>query len=186
MKFIIIFGPQAVGKMTVGHELEKITKLKLFHNHMTIELVSPSFSYSTEAGKRLVNLFRQEIFEEVSKSDLYGLIFTYVWAFDLQTDWDYINKISDLFESKGGVVYFVELEAAVEERLERNKSPHRLNHKPTKRNIEWSEEDLRSTMEKYRLNSMDGEIKKENYIKINNTGVSPIEVANIIKEKFQL
>jgi shikimate kinase len=32
MKFIIIFGPQAVGKMTVGHELEKTTKLKLFHN----------------------------------------------------------------------------------------------------------------------------------------------------------
>jgi hypothetical protein len=153
---------------------------------MTIELVSPFFSYSTEAGKRLVNLFRQEIFEEVSKSDLYGLIFTYVWAFDLQTDWDYINKISDLFESKGGVVYFVELEAAVEERLERNKSPHRLNHKPTKRNIEWSERDLRSTMEKYRLNSVDGEIKKENYIKINNTGVSPEEVAKIIKEKFQL
>ncbi|MED3553043.1 hypothetical protein P4449_21750 [Cytobacillus praedii] len=38
MKFVLIFGPQAVGKMTVGQELEKITELKLFHNHMTIEL----------------------------------------------------------------------------------------------------------------------------------------------------
>lgn len=35
MKFILLFGPQAVGKMTIGHELEKITELKLFHNHMT-------------------------------------------------------------------------------------------------------------------------------------------------------
>ncbi|GAE48204.1 hypothetical protein JCM21738_5289 [Mesobacillus boroniphilus JCM 21738] len=42
MKFVLIFGPQAVGKMTVGHELEKITELKLFHNHMTIELVNLS------------------------------------------------------------------------------------------------------------------------------------------------
>lgn len=41
MKFVLIFGPQAVGKMTVGHELEKRTDLKLFHNHMTIELVTP-------------------------------------------------------------------------------------------------------------------------------------------------
>jgi hypothetical protein len=106
MKFIIIFGPQAVGKMTVGHELEKLTELKLFHNHMTIELVSPFFNYGTEAGKRLVSLFRQEIFEEVSKSNLDGLIFTYVWAFDLQSDWDYVDKICDIFESKGGVVYF--------------------------------------------------------------------------------
>ena len=39
MKFILIFGPQAVGKMTVGQELAKITNLKLFHNHMTIDLV---------------------------------------------------------------------------------------------------------------------------------------------------
>ena len=29
MKFIIITGPQAVGKMTVGQELVKITNLKL-------------------------------------------------------------------------------------------------------------------------------------------------------------
>ena len=36
MKFILIFGPQAVGKMTVGQELQKITGLKLFHNHMTL------------------------------------------------------------------------------------------------------------------------------------------------------
>ncbi len=34
MKFVHIFGPQAVGKMTVGQELVKITDLKLFHNHM--------------------------------------------------------------------------------------------------------------------------------------------------------
>ena len=28
MKFVMIIGPQAVGKMTVGQELEKITGLK--------------------------------------------------------------------------------------------------------------------------------------------------------------
>ena len=87
MKLVIIFGPQAMGKMTVGQELEKITKLKLFHNHMTIELVSPFFSYGTPQGKRLVSLFRQEIFEEVAKSDLPGLIFTFVWALDAESRW---------------------------------------------------------------------------------------------------
>lgn len=45
MKFILIFGPQAVGKMTVGHELEKITSMKLFHNHQTIELLYPYFGF---------------------------------------------------------------------------------------------------------------------------------------------
>ncbi|MCM3785720.1 AAA family ATPase [Neobacillus mesonae] len=186
MKFIIIFGPQAVGKMTVGQELEKITDLKLFHNHMTIDLVSPFFNYGTPAGKRLVSLFRREIFEEVSKSNLPGLVFTFVWAFDHPDDWKYIEEISCIFESRGGTVCYVELEAEVEERLARNKTPHRLLYKPTKRDIEFSERDLLETMEKYRLNSLEGEIKKEHYIRINNTKLTPEETARQIKEAFQL
>ncbi|MBE9916924.1 AAA family ATPase [Paenibacillus donghaensis] len=184
MKLVIIFGPQAVGKMTVGQELAKITELKLFHNHMTIDLVSNFFSYGSAAGKRLVNLFRQEIFEEVAKSDLPGLIFTFVWAFDLQSDWDYIEHISRIFESEGSTVYLVELEADIEERLERNKSPHRLEHKPTKRNLAFSERDLRETMESHRLNSLEGEVKHPNYMRINNTDLSPEKAALMIKEKF--
>lgn len=30
MKFVLIFGPQAVGKMTVGHELGKNNRVKAF------------------------------------------------------------------------------------------------------------------------------------------------------------
>ncbi|WP_110113508.1 AAA family ATPase [Bacillus sp. CGMCC 1.16541] len=185
MKFVLLFGPQAVGKMTVGQELQKLTDLKLFHNHMTIDLVAPIFEFNSEMW-RLVNLFRTEIFESVAKSDLEGLIFTYVWAFDTQSDWDYISNVCEIFESKGGTVYFVELEADVKERIERNKSPNRLAHKPTKRNVEWSEQDLKQTMEKHRLNSYEGEINRENYLKINNTHFSAVEVATIIKETFRL
>ena len=71
MKFVLIFGPQAVGKMTIGHELEKITGLKLFHNHMTIEIIAPLFGYGSKSpvGIKLVSLFRRKIFEEFAKSD---------------------------------------------------------------------------------------------------------------------
>ncbi|PGM52678.1 AAA family ATPase [Bacillus sp. AFS053548] len=186
MKFVLVFGPQAVGKMTVGQELEKITDLKLFHNHMTIDLVSKFFDYGTKEGSRLVNLFRNEIFEEVSKSNLYGIIFTYVWALDHKSDWEYVENVCTIFESKGATTYFVELEAELDERLARNKTPHRLEHKPTKRDIEWSENNLMKTMEKFRLNSIEGEIQKENYLKINNTNMSAEEVAILIKEGFAL
>ena len=182
MKFILIIGPQAVGKMTVGHELEKITDLKLFHNHMTIELLHPFFGFGTETW-RLSDLFRTEIFKAMSNSDLYGIIFTYVWAFDQQEDCDFVNKIYDIFETKGDV-YLVELEADLEERLQRNKTPHRLEHKPTKRMIDDSEQNLINSMEKYRLNSLPGEITKKDYIRINNTHLEPDAVAQIIKEKF--
>lgn len=185
MKFVLIFGPQAVGKMTVGQALENKTELKLFHNHMTIELLEPFFGFSPEMWK-LTNLFRMEIFQEVANSDLDGLIFTYVWAFDQQEDWNYVEKMCEIFESNGASIYFVELEADLNERLERNKSQNRLKHKPTKRNIVTSEANLKQSMQKYRLNSLEGEIKKENYIRINNTHLNADEVANMIKEEFDL
>jgi len=45
-KLVIIMGAQAAGKMTVGQELAKITDLKLFHNHMTFDLVSEFFLFA--------------------------------------------------------------------------------------------------------------------------------------------
>ena len=74
MKFVIIFGPQAVGKMTVGHELEKITDLKLLHNHMTIDLVDPFVSFGTDEGRGLVRRIRGEILKEVAAGDSAGII----------------------------------------------------------------------------------------------------------------
>ena len=71
MKFVLITGPQAVGKMTIGQELVKITELKLLHNHMTIELLTNIFNYSRESFRRLNEEFRVQIFEEYSKSNEY-------------------------------------------------------------------------------------------------------------------
>ena len=59
MKLIILFGPPAVGKMTVGQELSKITGYKLLHNHMTIDLVTEFFDFGTPQFERLVPTFRQ-------------------------------------------------------------------------------------------------------------------------------
>jgi hypothetical protein len=79
---VFIVGPPAVGKMTVGHALAERSGLRLFHNHHTIDLVLRFFEYGTPPFQRLVGEFRRRIFEEVAASDLPGLIFTYVWAFD--------------------------------------------------------------------------------------------------------
>jgi hypothetical protein len=46
-ELVLLFGPQAVGKMTVGQELARITELKLFHNHMTIDLLEPYFLFQS-------------------------------------------------------------------------------------------------------------------------------------------
>jgi len=186
MKLVVIFGPHAVGKMTVGQELAKITDLKLFHNHMTIDIVSDLFANIPEERRRLIELFRHEIFDAYSKSNEYGTIFTYMWALDSQDDWDYINYLEDIFKSRNSEIYYVELEADYDIRIGRNKTENRLLNKPTKRNLEKSEQLFIKLEDKYRLNSYEGELNKENYIKINNTSMEPAEAAKIIKERFKL
>ena len=95
MKLVIIVGSGAVGKMTVGQELMKVTNLRLFHNHMMIEPVIDIFGYfHGDVTQRL----REVIFEEFLKSDNEGMIFTFLWDFDMPTDREYIMNVASKFD----------------------------------------------------------------------------------------
>lgn len=185
-KFVVIIGPQAVGKMTVGQELSKLIGYKLLYNHMTIEMVRLIFDYDKSAYGRMNQLIRYEIFKEFSKSNEKGIIFTGCFDFgkDFEEEKEETDKWMELFEES----YVIELETTLEERLKRNKTANRLEHKASKRDLEWSENELLKSLEKHRLNSVEGEGEKifKNYMKINNTNISAEEVAKMIKEKFNL
>ena len=182
---MILLGPHAVGKMTVGQALAQKTDLRLFHNHMSIELARKLFSHGEPEWGILNETIRQTVFELFAKGDFPGLIFTYMCAFDMQSEFDYLHKLIDLFESNGADCYVVELCADFDVRLERNKSENRLQHKESKRDLAWSEAEMRRTSEKYRLNSYDGEeLPFEHYLKLDNTNLSPDETAQLILTKF--
>lgn len=114
------------------------------------------------------------------------MIFTYLWNFETSFDSEYIEEISNFFVEKGGEVCLVELEADVETRLERNRTEHRLAHKPSKRDFEMSEGYLLDAEVKARNNSVEGEITSGNYLRIKNTDITPDRAAQLIKEKFGL
>jgi len=184
MKFVLLFGPPAVGKMTVGQELAQITGLKLFHNHMSLELVNQFFDFGTPSFEHLDKVIRFEIFREVAKSDLAGLIFTYVWAFDEPADTDYIQEAIGIFEEQDAQIYLVELTAELDERLKRNRDEHRLAHKPSKRDIAFSEKSLLYFEANYRMHSKKGELATYHLLKMDNTHLSAAEAAEKIKKHF--
>jgi hypothetical protein len=132
----------------------------------------------------LVAEFRKRVFEEVAASDLPGLIFTFVWALDLEPERVYIKGSCAIFREKGADVYFVELEADLPERLRRNESEFRLSQKPSKRDVASSRKRLLEDSEKYKLNSDDDFFYEKNYLKINNTNLSAAETAQMIADKF--
>lgn len=183
MKLVILIGDAAVGKMTVGQALMKQTGLRLFHNHMMIEPVIDIFgSFNGHVTQQL----REVIFREFAKSDNEGMIFTFLWAFDMQSDWDYIAHVADIFKEQGAEIYYVELVASQEIRLQRNETENRLLHKPSKRDLEASRARVLRDDANYRCESLPGEIPFENYIKIDNSFLEPDAVAAMIRERFSL
>ncbi len=181
MKLVMIFGSAAVGKMTVGQALMAKTGLRLFHNHMTIEPVIEIFGYySNDITRQL----REVIFQEFAKSDNKGMIFTFMWAFNYQEDWDFAAHIADIFRGQGGEIYYVELVAPQNVRLERNETANRLAQKASKRDLAASRARLLAEDEKYRLESFPGELPFENYLRIDNTHLSPEETAERICREF--
>jgi len=182
LKLVVICGAGAVGKMTVGQELMKITDLRLYYNHMDIEMGIAIFGYRPKAIRQI----REVIFEEFAESNLYGMIFTFMWAFDQQSDWDYIDSLVDIFRRKNADIYYVELVAPQEIRLERNKTENRQRNKASKRNIEFSTSLILNEDANYRLVSNDGEITFDNYLKIDNSNLPPEDAAKIIKDTFML
>lgn len=183
---VFIVGPPAVGKMTVGHALAERTGLKLFHNHQTIDLALRFFPYGTPPFYRLVGEFRRRIFEEVAASDLPGLIFTYVWAFDHPSDAAAVEEYASHFRARDERVVFVELEASQEERLRRNESAFRLAEKPFKRDLAASRQQLLDIDAKYQLNSKGVFDSRTDYLRIDNTNLSAAQVAERVIERFGL
>jgi len=172
--------------MTVGLELERLTGLRLFHNHMTVDPVIRLFPFGSAPYRRLVTEFRRRIFEEYAATDSKGLIFTFVWALDDPEDRAFIDSITELFTSKRGDVCFVELEATQSERLRRNETPLRMAEKWPQRNVEGSRSFLLSADQTYQMNSGGSFFYPERHLRIDNTTLEPDVVAREIAAHFSL
>lgn len=183
---LFVIGPPAVGKMTVGGAIARRTGLRLFHNHQTIDLVLPYFAFGSPPYSRLVGEFRRRILEEVAASDLPGIIFTFVQAFDEPSDAAMLDAFARIFHDRGGSVFYLELEATRDGRLRRNETPERLAANPFKRDVAKSREQLLAMDEKYRLNSKGEFDARPEYLRIDTTNLLPEDVAARAIERFGL
>jgi len=183
MKLVIIFGGLAVGKMTVAQELVKITDLRLFHNHMTIEPVIEVFgTFNLDVTTRL----REVFFSEFVRTEQYGMVFTAGWDLGDPGDWAYFGSVAEYFTNVGGEVYYVNLVAPQDIRLARNETENRLRHKPSMRHKEAARMRLINADARYRWESHDDEFASKNFMKIDNSNLAADVAACMIKEKFNL
>lgn len=149
---LVLFGPPAVGKMTVGRAVAAASSFRLFHNHMTIEPLLETFGFGTPPFRTLNPEFRRRVMEEAAAHGV-DLLFTVVWALDSEEDLALMASYVRIFD---GHVAFVELRAGLDTRLARNRTEERLVHKASKRDMEWSDDNVRELEEDWVMTSVDG------------------------------
>ena len=116
MKLIIIHGPPAAGKLTVGTEIARRTGYKLFHNHISIDCVKSVFEFGTPGFWRAVATVRFEIIAEAARENI-DLIHTFCYEFG--ADDEHFEKLISSAEDNGGEVHLVLLRCDDSERKNR-------------------------------------------------------------------
>ena len=115
MKLVFLHGPPAVGKLTVARELARLTGFRLFHNHLTVDLVSSLCPFGSEAFILLREQIWLSAFGEAARQKV-SLIFTFNPERTVRER--FIQDAIEVVEAAGGKLIFVELTCA-EEELER-------------------------------------------------------------------
>ena len=154
-ELLLVIGPPAVGKMTVGRAVCARTDFRLFHNHHTIEPLIEIFGFGTPPFRTLNGEFRRRVIEEAAASGT-RLIFTLVWNVDEQEDSDAVRKFVAPYADAGLPVSFVELYADLPTRLERNLTEHRIAEKKSKRDLDWSDAHVREMDAAHVMNTRPG------------------------------
>ena len=107
MKLIFLHGMPGVGKLTVARELAKLTAYKLFHNHLTVDLVGSVFEFGSAPFIELREKIWLDVFAKATQSQVAGLIFTF--AFEKTVSERFVENARHAVESNGGEVVFVKL-----------------------------------------------------------------------------
>lgn len=125
MKLIFFYGLPGTGKLTIARELAELTGYKLFHNHLTVDLLLSIFEFGSEPFVELRERIWLSVFEEAAS--LPAMIFTFNPENSVRQS--FIEKTIHAVESRGGEVLFVEVVCDPAELERRMDTQDRRQHK---------------------------------------------------------
>jgi len=119
MRLVFLWGLPASGKLTVAKELAALTGYKLFHNHLTVDLLLAVFPFGSKEFIALREEIWLSVFEAAAASAAPGLIFTFNPENTVRGS--FIQETIDVVSDQGGRVEFVEMlcaESMLEKRMD--------------------------------------------------------------------
>ena len=192
MHLLNVIGPPAAGKMTVGRAVCELTGFRLFHNHLSIEPLLGVFEFGSPSFNRLNSMIRRDVITEAVAVDLPGLVFTYTWDFDDPGELHQVEYLIEPVVRAGWRIDFVELYAAQQVRLAREGGADRMDHKRSKRDVDWARAHVVQLDELARFNTDPGAdppewpLPQHRLVRLDNSHASPQATAERIVEELAL
>ena len=181
-QLVVILGPAAVGKMTVGQALADATGYKLLYNHRVVDIATDLFDFGTPAFHRIARGFTLELLDTAAETGV-SLILTHALRFGSPSARALLDDFSAAYLKRGGDVYCAELKAPLEVRLARNETENRALHKK----VDWATPDRLRELETWGPWNSDGDFPyPERHVVIDNANIAPDAVARMIIERFGL
>lgn len=174
MRLLFLYGPPAAGKLTVAREIAAATGLRVFHNHLTIELAHEVFPERDKAFGELVSRLRLDAFEAAAQAEV-SMISTFVYAAEPDDD-AFLAQIVEIVERHGGRCDCVGLLPSREALRARVSEPSR---RAFTKIGDWP---LLESL----LDASDLTTPIEGSLTIDNSDLSPGETARRIVEHFEL
>ena len=72
---VYLYGPPAAGKLTIAERLAERNGWRLFHNHLTVNTITPVFDFGSPPFTEVLHRLRLDVFATAARSGV-GLIFT--------------------------------------------------------------------------------------------------------------
>ena len=111
---VYLYGPPAVGKLTVATALHRRTGMRLFDNHLTVDAVRPVFEFASPPFTEVLHRLRLDVFETAARHAI-DVIFTNnsVWGVPNGRAMfeEFAATTRRRVEAAGGRVVFVQLTA---------------------------------------------------------------------------
>jgi hypothetical protein len=176
MKLITLYGAPGVGKLTTARALAELTGFRLFHNHLTFDLVKSLFDFPSPSFAKLAEQIRLSAFAAAADAGLHGLIFTMVYV--APDDDPFLHKMIEVVEGRNGKALFVRLQCDTATHEQRVRAPERERYGKIV-GAKW----LREAMTRWNLSS---QIPMRDSLQIDNSSLGPEAVARRIVGHFGL
>ena len=176
MKLVVIYGPPAVGKLTVATELSKLTGYKILHNHLVIDLIESVLGRDNKKFWELIDSYRLHLVDIAAQEKVNGVILTSV-NIKGQDD-EFIKNLQRVLDKHSGPVHFVQLNCDMPALKSRLNGPSRSHHKKL-----TDPKIFDDFVAKYQVFEPISFVES---LKINNTDIPAVEAARMIKDHYRL